>query len=333
MRTLLRPACRGMAIAALTVFAWTGSTPQRTDAQDAQPAESGSPPVAALVDGNPIYVAEINQAVEQATKSAKLSPNEIELAKAQVLESLIDRRLAALALLQDTSLYSEKQIDEQIKNLEQQTAKQGMTLAEFLKSRGSSLEAVRQEIAYTIAASAYLEKQLADGLESYFNAHKTELDGSQIRARHIMLRPERYNETVDQVIARAAAIREEIESGKLDFSAAASRYSVAPSRERGGDIGFVPRHGVMLEPFAAALFKLKEGEISQPVSTPLGVHLIQAIEIKPGAKAWTQVVPEIKRLAANEEMKKLIEKRRAEAKIEYTGNVPHFKPGTRELVK
>ena len=72
-------------------------------------------------------------------------------------------------------------------------------------------------------------------------------------------------------------IRNRILSGE-DFATLAKKYSSDPSvTVNGGDMGFVGR-GMMVPEFEAASFKLKPGEISNPVETMFGLHIIQLLE-------------------------------------------------------
>jgi parvulin-like peptidyl-prolyl isomerase len=87
----------------------------------------------------------------------------------------------------------------------------------------------------------------------------------------------------------------------------------------------------MVESFTTAAFALKVGEISPPVTTPFGVHLIQVTEIVPGAKKWTDVRDQIRAPAAARVYAKLADSARKTAKIRFAPGVPHFRPGTREL--
>jgi parvulin-like peptidyl-prolyl isomerase len=68
--------------------------------------------------------------------------------------------------------------------------------------------------------------------------------------------------------------------GGADFSAIAMEHSEDVSAENGGDIGFFSREDVA-KGFADAAFSLSPGDISEVVSTPLGVHLIEQIEKTP----------------------------------------------------
>lgn len=91
---------------------------------------------------------------------------------------------------------------------------------------------------------------------------------TEVRASHILVSSE----------SQAKEIYENIKSGKEEFSQAAKEYSSCPSKQRGGDLGFFGR-GKMVKPFEDAAFSLKKGELSQPVQTQFGWHLILVTDI------------------------------------------------------
>ena len=84
-----------------------------------------------------------------------------------------------------------------------------------------------------------------------------------VRASHIL---------VDE-LERAKEIRNEIHQG-LSFEEAAKKYSTCPSKQVEGDLGEFER-GKMVPEFEEAAFNLKEGELSEPVKTQFGYHLIK----------------------------------------------------------
>lgn len=87
---------------------------------------------------------------------------------------------------------------------------------------------------------------------------------SRIRASHILVKTE----------AEAKNLYNEIQNGK-SFAEIAQTVSLCPSGQNGGDLGFFGK-GMMVKPFEDAAFALNEiGEISQPVETQFGWHLIQ----------------------------------------------------------
>lgn len=87
----------------------------------------------------------------------------------------------------------------------------------------------------------------------------------EVRASHVLVKTE----------DEAKKLREDINAGKISFEDAARQISICPSGHEGGDLGFFKR-GVMVKPFEDAAFAMKEiGEVSEPVETQFGWHLIQ----------------------------------------------------------
>lgn len=87
---------------------------------------------------------------------------------------------------------------------------------------------------------------------------------TKVKASHILVESEQ----------KAKDLLEEIKSGKTSFDMAAREYSMCPSKRDGGNLGFFER-GMMVKPFEDAAFGLEVGEISEPVQTQFGWHLIQ----------------------------------------------------------
>lgn len=67
--------------------------------------------------------------------------------------------------------------------------------------------------------------------------------------------------------------RDQIVSGKASFAELASKFSDCSSAKKGGDLGPFPR-GAMQPSFEEAAFSLKVGELSEPVRSNSGVHII-----------------------------------------------------------
>ncbi len=121
-------------------------------------------------------------------------------------------------------------------------------------------------------------------IEAYYKDHRNKYEVKERRrARHILLRisEDADENSIEKVQKKAQKIREQIEKGK-DFAKLAKEYSEdAGSAKDGGELGFFSR-GMMVKSFEEAVFSIKEGEVSKPVLTRFGWHIIELEEIEPG---------------------------------------------------
>ncbi len=99
---------------------------------------------------------------------------------------------------------------------------------------------------------------------------------SQTHARHILIKTSEIISAADAK-KRLEQIRQQIVSGSAKFSDMARQYSNDASASKGGDLGWLSP-GETVPEFEHAMDALKPGEISQPVQSPFGFHLIQVLE-------------------------------------------------------
>ena len=108
-------------------------------------------------------------------------------------------------------------------------------------------------------------------LKATYDARKA--DYTELKARHILFKAE-GDAQATEATAKAQLLRERLVKGQ-DFGKAAEELSEDPSAKgNGGDLGWF-RFGQMVKPFSEAASALKPGEISQPVRTQFGIHLIK----------------------------------------------------------
>jgi parvulin-like peptidyl-prolyl isomerase len=186
----------------------------------------------------------------------------------------------------------EKFLDELVKKemLYQEALKKGLDkdpefkrkLEEFKK-----LTLIGQLLENEIEAKAGVTEQ---DVKEYYEQHKDELASvSQIRASHILVESKEEAEDV----------RRRIMKGE-DFSAIARKVSIDKgSAENDGDLGYI-RPGQLVPEFEDALSRLKAGEVSEPVKTKFGYHIIKVTEKKMGKPVEFEKVKNViyQRLAA-----------------------------------
>ena len=162
------------------------------------------------------------------------------------------------------------------------------------------------KIAYiTIDPEKFRDKQLLTD-EKINNYYEDKIgmfkQKEQVRARHILFKLEEAASKEDEkrVKEKALSALKEAQEGK-DFADLAKKHSEGPTGKDGGDLGYFFR-GQMVKPFEEAAFKMKKGEISAPVRTSFGYHIIK-IEDKKTAriKPLAEVRDQIKKLIIESE--------------------------------
>ena len=127
-------------------------------------------------------------------------------------------------------------------------------------------------------------------LREYYEENKEQFRrAEQRRASHILIAASGDDATWNKAKATAQKLAEQATQG-ADFAALASENSDDPgSAKKGGDLGFFGR-GVMDPAFENKVFSMQQGEISGPVKTAFGYHVIKLDEIRPEAvKSYDEV--------------------------------------------
>ncbi len=163
-----------------------------------------------------------------------------------------------------------------------------------LQMQGKSEDAYIDEMAANalgqqeVAIGAYLEKEVLSKIaiseaeaKAYYEANQARFKepadpANTIRASHILISiPEKATpEQIKEVEAKAAKIAADVKADPNKFAAIAKAESSCPSKEQGGSLGLFGK-GQMVKEFEDAAFGLKEGEISGPVKTQFGFHIIR----------------------------------------------------------
>lgn len=165
-----------------------------------------------------------------------------------------------------------------------------MTEDEYQKSYDEYVAAVRKNAGLSEAAfrrlfeSSLYRSKLQTALEA-----EVPTSGEQVHARHILVATE----------DEAKKVVERLKAGE-DFAALAKELSTDTSnKDDGGDLGWFAR-GTMVTEFEDAAFALQPGEISDPVSTSYGYHVIQMVE-RDANRAWDESTLSDKKSAALED--------------------------------
>jgi len=157
----------------------------------------------------------------------------------------------------------------------------------------------------------------------YEKNKSTYLTPAMVSAQHILVKVDAAAKPEDAKAAQAKAegIKKELDGG-ADFGKLAEKYSDDPgSKGRGGDLGFFAKDRMVPE-FSQAAFTMKKGEISRPVKTNFGYHLIKVNDIKAEKQMdLKEATPQIKTQLENQARQTAVQKEIARLKKKYNVQV------------
>jgi len=283
--------------------------------------------VVATVDGAPVRYVEVKRQILGSLEGVRVPSQALPLVFAQSLDQVIQRRLVMAKLKALKLEPTPEELAQAEATFQANLKARGKTPEDYLRQSGFTAADIAEIRYWDICWHRYSNEQLTDAaLEKYFESRKRDFDGTEVRVSHVLLRIEGQQDQATPALAieKAGKIRSELEAQSITFADAAKKYSAGPSREQGGDLGFIPRQGRMVEEFSRAAFGLKKDEISPPVVSKFGVHLIKLTEEKPGSGDWRKVREPLTAAARLNLFQTLAAELKKTAKIEYSGAIPHF---------
>lgn len=192
------------------------------------------------------------------------------------------------------------------------------SLEQILMSIGSHIDEFKKSIKYSIALEKYFHNKLDDKtLKKYFDENKSVFNGETVKVSHILIdtRNMKTAEEVSHALEQIKTIKREIDRG-APFDEVAKKYSNCPSAQNGGDLGFIQRKGIFAKSFLDAAFSLKPSQVSEPIQTEYGYHLIKVTDKKEGGNIQFDAIREKVRLEAlDAEILTLLSRLRKEATI------------------
>jgi peptidyl-prolyl cis-trans isomerase SurA len=245
--------------------------------------------IVAVVNKEVVTASELRERVELAERELRRQNTplpERPVLERQVLERLIVDK-AQLQLAGDSGIrIDEVQLDRAIERIADNNK---MTLAQFrqvLEQDGVAFDRFRDEVRRQIVLQRLREREVDERIEVseteidlYLEEHKVGgPERVEYNVAHILLRlPEQASpERIEQMRARAERARGEAHAGG-DFARLAASYSDAGDALQGGQMGWRAADRLP-ELFAAALAKLKPGEVSEVLRSPGGFHILKLLD-------------------------------------------------------
>jgi peptidyl-prolyl cis-trans isomerase C len=275
-----KAALQAASIALLAMFAISGCDSGGKSASEA-PVDTSA--VLATVNGEPITQAAVDNLIAQLPRPVHPDP---EKARQLIMEELIRRKVLAQYA---TEWRLDRKLDVHL-----------------------SLERQREAVLVGAAHRQILEGAPVITEEQLRERYQQEIERGpkqEYRVRHIIVDSEDAARDIIAQLGKGA-----------DFAALAREHSTGPSKDQGGELGWLGP-GMVVPEFFAAVETLKAGEYTQqPVHTSFGWHVIEVEETRPLTPApFDQVKEKIQSMLRQQQFEEKIEELRARADIKITG--------------
>jgi peptidyl-prolyl cis-trans isomerase C len=288
----------------------------------------------ATVDGDKISKAQLDEAFDKAVqmtgiKAADLTQEQKLEGYRQILDELITEKLVNKAAAGVT--VPQADVDAQIAKIKAQFPSEE-DFSKQLTQVGQTPEQLSETIRKMLQQQRWLESQLTGKTEvteeeakKFYEENKTEFSQPEtVKASHILFRvnKEDSEEVSNQKLKAAQGAEARAKKGE-DFSALAKELSEEPgAKESGGDLGFFPKDRMVPE-FAEVAFSEKVGEVSNPVRTQFGWHVIKVTDKKaagtlPYEEVKSQLMTYLKAKKQEDAAQDVLKSLRDSAKIENT---------------
>ncbi|HQR08418.1 MAG TPA: peptidylprolyl isomerase [Gemmatales bacterium] len=323
----------GLAVITLGIVGWAPAWLMAQQPPAASPpqavVQTSASGAAATVNGEVISEA----AVQRELKFA--APQDVAKLRPAIVNNLVELMLIDQYLRSAKVEASAEEIESRFKRMQEEAKKEGnMDLKQLLEKLGVSEQELRTMLTADLRWENFVKSQADDTkLETFFNGNKIMFDGSEVHGRHVLIAVKADAPAAEKQAAQAklaglkAGIlkradelaakndpnadtvtksKAKLENLETAFAEVAAKESDCPSKKNGGDLGFFPRIGVMVDGFAAAAFALEAGTMTEVVETQFGYHVILCIEKKPGKEVKFADLKEPVREVYGEKLKQVM---------------------------
>lgn len=237
----------------------------------------------AIVNGYVITETDINQrlALFLASNQIELPPEQVQMARAQILRNLIDETLQIQAAGQDEITIEQREVDEYYARVAQNFGKSPTEMDAYLASIHSSARSMKRQILGEMAWQRLLQRRIDpfvdvgdDEVEAVLRRLQESRGTNEYRVAEIFLSS--TQETAPEVEANANRIIQQIRAG-ANFQAYARQFSEASTAAVGGDLGWVRAEQLPPE-ISAVVQQIPVGSITNPIPIPGGYSIIALVD-------------------------------------------------------
>ncbi|KAB2909311.1 MAG: peptidylprolyl isomerase [Ignavibacteriales bacterium] len=244
--------------------------------------------IAAIVDNDVILESEVKLRAMIEAQREGVNPNDKDF-QAKVLESMIEEKLLYAWAVLDSIIVTKPEIDQymnyQIQQLVRQFGSEEEVERQYKKSIAQIKRELEPEIEKNLLMKKAQDKKFASvqvsrrEVEEFYKEFRDSLGNSpeKVKLSHIFRSPVKSERLKKIAHDFAETLLDSIKHG-ADFAEMAKKYSQDPgSAVNGGDLGWAPR-GMFFPEFESVAFRLRVGEVSDVIESPVGYHIIQLMD-------------------------------------------------------
>tara|TARA_Y100000816_G_scaffold228682_1_gene173797 strand:+ start:279 stop:1547 length:1269 start_codon:yes stop_codon:yes gene_type:complete len=250
--------------------------------------------VASVVENKIVLMSDVVLAANAVAAQQQINPNTNPVAYKKILESSRESMVEQLLIIemaeQDSVEILDKDIDkalnQQIENIIAQTGSKelaeaalGKKISDFKRSYRDDMRGKLLAEKYTSSLTSSISVSRGDVID-FFNTYRDSIPSfpTLYKTHHILVEIKPSEESIKNSFNKAKDIRNKILNGEISFDDAAKEYSADPgSRDRGGNLGYVPR-GTFVQEFDRVVFTIEKNVLTEPIKTQYGHHLIEVLE-------------------------------------------------------
>jgi peptidyl-prolyl cis-trans isomerase SurA len=250
--------------------------------------------IAAMVNDEPVLASDVEEQLFLFLQRSQAHPDsaQVDTLRHQVLDQLIDDKLLLAEAKRQNITVNPAEVAKQVEGAIaeakqrlggeegfQQQLQRENTTEERLRERYKG-DVERQMTEQRLVQKMFPKKTVGQAeAEAYYLAHKDKFPKvpPQLKLQVIQITPSPDSASLAAARAKIDALRKRITGGEKFAKVAAEASDDPGSAKSGGDLGFF-RRGQMEPGLEDAAFALDNGKLSQPVRTPFGWHLVEAIE-------------------------------------------------------
>ena len=299
----MRPLTHFAVIVCSVLLLTASLTAQATKPTTAPETKPDLTRVVATVNGQKILEKSVQRAL------TRVPAQHHKTARKEIVNVLVEQALMDQYLQQIKIPVAKKEVDERLQQMKDAIKKRKLDFEKMLKEMMLTQEELLDHVAADLRWEKFVKKYVTDGAaKAHFEKNKEMFDGSMVRASHVLITPKdkkpeslvkakehatalkaNLQKQVDTALAKLPKDADKLTRAKKrvevldkEFAALAKKESACPSKQQGGDLGWFPRNGMMVEAFAKEAFRIQPYQLSDVVETQFGAHFILVTERKKG---------------------------------------------------